>query len=50
MRAAVPRIGGKLIDPVSFSKIKARDNFYLLAWRDADFRKILAQSLTEAGL
>ncbi len=34
------------IDP----KIKARDNFYLLAWRDADFRKILAQSLTEAGL
>jgi adenylate cyclase len=31
-------------------KVKAQDNFYLLAWRDAEFRKILAQSLVEAGL
>ena len=34
------------IDP----RIKAQDNFYLLAWRDLEFRGILAQSLAEAGL
>ncbi|MFN0041118.1 MAG: BTAD domain-containing putative transcriptional regulator [Burkholderiales bacterium] len=34
------------IDP----RITARDNFYLLAWRDLEFREILAQSLAEAGL
>jgi TolB-like protein/DNA-binding SARP family transcriptional activator len=31
-------------------KVTAQDNFYLFAWRDAEFRKILAQSLAEAGL
>lgn len=31
-------------------KAKANDNFYLLAWRDPEFRTILAQSLSEAGL
>jgi len=34
------------IDP----EVKAQDNFYLIAWGDPEFRKILEASLKEAGL
>lgn len=31
-------------------KANAKDNFYLLAWRDPEFRAMLSQALTRAGL
>ena len=34
------------IDP----KVKAADNFYLIAWRDPEFRALLVKSLDDAGL
>jgi TolB-like protein/DNA-binding SARP family transcriptional activator len=30
--------------------VRAQDNFYLLAWSDPEFRKILSRSLAEAGM